>query len=425
MAPGLALFYQGFAGRAETRSAVLVSMVALFTAGAQWALFGYSLAFGPSLHGVVGRLTHPCLIGLAGQRHGNVSALAFALFQMARAGVGAAIVATALSTRFQPKAQVTIVLLWSTLVYDPITHWVWGEHGWLAALGAVDFTGGTVVHLVAGVSALVCVVVCRKLGSGHGVVSPRMAAALAPVGVALVGLGCFAFASGDAISGRGLGVQAFVVTALGGLGGAGGWSVGDSGTGRWRHSATGLCAGVVVGLAAVAVGGGYVSSWSALAIGFIAGAIARGTSRGVTAGLVAGVLAIAAAAGYVSPSTAFAIAGVGGGVCYAAVRFKRRLGDDRSFDVFGIHAMGGLAGGLLTGILAHSGVRGANGALFGNVRLLAVQLVACVATALYAGLMTRAILVVVDAMFHLSPHRSTEGGLLGRAPLESPGRVGL
>jgi Amt family ammonium transporter len=182
---------------------------------------------------------------------------------------------------------------------------------------------------------------------------------------------------------------------------------------------------VVVGLAAVAVGGGYVSSWSALAIGFIAGAIARGTSRGVTAGLVAGVLAIAAAAGYVSPSTAFAIAGVGGGVCYAAVRFKRRLGDDRSFDVFGIHAMGGLAGGLLTGILAHSGVRGANGALFGNVRLLAVQLVACVATALYAGLMTRAILVVVDAMFHLSPHRSTEGGLLGRAPLESPGRVGL
>jgi Amt family ammonium transporter len=355
MAPGLALFYQGFAGRAETRSAVLVSMVALFTAGAQWAVFGYSLAFGASLHGVVGRLTHPCLIGLAGQRHGNVSALAFALFQMARAGVGAAIVATALSTRFQPKAQVTIVLLWSTLVYDPITHWVWGERGWLAALGAVDFAGGTVVHLVAGVSALVCVVVCQKLRSGQGVGSSRMAAGFDPAGVALVGLGCFAFAAGDAISGRGLGVQAFVATALGGLGGAGGWSVGDSGAGRWHHSATGLCAGVVVGLAAVAVGGGYVSS-----------------SRGATAGLVAGLLAIAAAAGYVSPSTAFAIAGVGGGVCYAAVRFKRRLGDDRSFDVFGIHAMGGLAGGLLTGILAHSGVRGANGALFGNVRLLAV-----------------------------------------------------
>src|SRR5579883_2565808 len=357
MTPALALFYGGMVRRKNVLSTIMHSMAAIPLLSVTWALFGYSLAFGPSRHGLIGGLELAGMQHLAGEAHGTVPALAFAAFQMMFAVITPALISGAFAERMKFGAYVAFTLAWSTLVYVPVAHWVWADGGWLMKLGALDFAGGTVVHLTAGVSALVCAVVVGKR-AGY----PRRRAlphdlTMTLAGAGLLWFGWFGFNSGSALSSGQLAALAFVATHLGAAGGALGWLVVE-----WKHRG-------------------------------------KPTALGVASGLVAGLVAITPAAGYVAPWAAIAIGFAAGVICYAAVLLKNRFGYDDSLDAFGVHGVGGLAGALLTGVFAQKALHdaGADGALFGNVRQLGVQALACAATGAYAAAMTWGILRVVGA----------------------------
>jgi Amt family ammonium transporter len=371
MTPALALFYGGMVRRKNVLSTIMHSMAAIPLLSVAWALFGYSLAFGPTRHGLIGGLEYAGLQHLAGETHGTVPALAFAAFQMMFAVITPALISGAFAERMKFGAYVAFVLLWSTFVYDPVAHWVWADGGWLLKLGALDFAGGTVVHLTAGVSALVCAIVVGKR-AGY----PRRRAlphdlTMTIAGAGLLWFGWFGFNAGSALSSGQLAALAFMATHLGAAGGALGWLVVE-----WRHRG-------------------------------------KPTALGVASGLVAGLVAITPAAGYVAPWAAICIGFAAGGVCYAAVLLKNRFGYDDSLDAFGVHGVGGLAGALLTGVFAQRALNdaGADGALFGGLRQLGVQALACAATGLYAAAMTWGILRLIGATIGLRvpEHEEREG----------------
>jgi ammonium transporter, Amt family len=361
MTPALALFYGGMVSRKNVLSTIMHSMAAIPILSVAWALFGYSLAFGPTRHGVIGGLAYAGLSGLAGTTHGTVPTFAFVAFQMMFAVITPALISGAFAERMKFSAYVAFILLWSTLVYDPVAHWVWADGGWLLKLGALDFAGGTVVHLTAGVSALVCaLVVGKRVGyPRHRSLPHDLTMTLA--GAGLLWFGWFGFNAGSALASGHLAALAFVATHLGAAGGALGWLIIE-----WRHRG-------------------------------------KPTALGVASGLVAGLVAITPAAGYVSPVSAIVIGVVAGIVCYGGVLLKNRFGYDDSLDAFGVHGVGGLAGALLTGVFAQKALNdsGADGALFGNAHQLGVQALACGATGLYAAVVTFGILKVLDATIGL------------------------
>jgi ammonium transporter, Amt family len=357
MTPALALFYGGMVRRKNVLSTVMHSLTAIPILSVCWALFGYSLAFGPTHHGLVGGLDFVGLRGLASDVHGTVPTLAFVAFQMMFAVITPALISGAFAERMKFSAYVAFVLLWSTLVYDPVAHWVWADGGWLLKLGALDFAGGTVVHLTAGVSALICsIVIGKRLGYPARRSLPHDLT-MTLLGAGLLWFGWFGFNSGSALTSGQLAALAFVTTNLGAAGGALGWLVVE-----WRHRG-------------------------------------KPTALGVASGLVAGLVAITPAAGFVAPWAAIVIGFAAGGVCYGGVLLKNRLGYDDSLDAFGVHGVGGLAGALLTGVFAEKALNdaGADGALLGNFRQLGIQGLACAATGLYAAVMTFGILKLVDA----------------------------
>ncbi|MGH7270768.1 MAG: ammonium transporter, partial [Polyangiaceae bacterium] len=361
MTPALALFYGGMVRRKNVLSTLMYSIAAIPVISVAWAFWGYSLAFGASWHGVIGGLDRMGLAGLAGQTHGSVPALAFVAFQMMFAVITPALISGAFAERMRFSAYLAFILAWSTLVYDPVAHWVWADGGWLATLGALDFAGGTVVHLTAGVSALVCaLVIGRRLGYPKHHVAPHDLT-MTLTGAGLLWFGWFGFNAGSALTSGQLASLAFVVTHLGAAGGALGWLVIE-----WKHRG-------------------------------------KPTALGVASGLVAGLVAITPAAGYVAPWAAIAIGFIASVVCYGAVIMKGRLGYDDTLDAFGVHGVGGLSGALLTGVFAEKALNpaGADGALFGNVRQLGVQALACAATGIYAAVVTYAILRVIDALMGL------------------------
>ncbi|HEY8040844.1 MAG TPA: ammonium transporter [Polyangiaceae bacterium] len=368
MTPALALFYGGMVKRKNVLSTLMHSMAAIPILSVTWALYGYSLAFGPTKHGLIGGLDYAGMIGLAGEAHGTVPALAFAAFQMMFAVITPALISGAFAERMKFSAYVVFILLWSTLVYDPVAHWVWADGGWLLKLGALDFAGGTVVHLTAGVSALVCAIVIGKRAGYPQRRSLPHDLTMTIVGAGLLWFGWFGFNSGSALSSGQLAALAFVTTHLGAAGGALGWLVVE-----WRHRG-------------------------------------KPTALGVASGLVAGLVAITPAAGYVAPWAAIVIGFTAGGVCYGAVLLKNRFGYDDSLDAFGVHGVGGLAGALLTGVFAQKALNdaGADGALFGNVRQLGIQAIACAATGLYAAVVTFGILRFIQATFGLRVAESDE-----------------
>ncbi len=368
MTPALALFYGGMVRRKNVLSTLMHSMAAIPILSVTWALYGYSLAFGPTCHGIVGDLSYAGLSGLVTETHGTVPALSFAAFQMMFAVITPALISGAFAERMKFSAYVLFIVAWSTLVYDPVAHWVWADGGWLMQLGALDFAGGTVVHLTAGVSALVCALVIGKR-TGY----PRHHAfphdlTMTLTGAGLLWFGWFGFNAGSALASGQLAALAFMTTQLGAAGGALGWLVVE-----WMHRR-------------------------------------RPTALGVASGLVAGLVAITPAAGYVAPWAAIAIGFVASVICYGAVLLKGRLGYDDSLDAFGVHGVGGLAGALLTGVFAEKVLNagGADGALFGNPRQLGLQAIACAATGLYAAVMTFGILKVVDAAVGLRVAESEE-----------------
>lgn len=361
MTPALALFYGGMVRRKNVLATLMHSLVAIPLLSLKWCLFGYSLAFGPTKYGLIGGLDFVGLRGLTDDVHGTVPTLAFVAFQMMFAVITPALISGAFAERMKFSAYLVFVLMWSTLVYDPVAHWVWAEGGWLAKLGALDFAGGTVVHLTAGVSALVCaIVIGKRAGYPRRKPMPHDLT-MTLTGASLLWFGWFGFNAGSALTSGKLAALAFVTTHLGAAAGAAGWLVVETAH-RGKPTALGIASGLVAGLVAITPAAGFVAPWAAVFIGLCAGSI-----------------------------------------CYAAVVQKDRFGYDDSLDAFGIHGVGGLAGALLTGVFAQKALNeaGADGAAFGGVRQLGIQALACAVTGVYALAVTWGILKVLAATIGL------------------------
>jgi len=361
MTPALALFYGGLVGRKNVLSTIMHSMAAIPILSIKWALFGYSLAFGTSHYGLIGGTDFIGMKGLAGEVHGTVPALAFAAFQMMFAVITPALISGAFAERMKFSAYVVFILLWSTLVYDPVCHWVWGDGGWLLKSGALDFAGGTVVHLTAGVSALVCaLVIGKRVGYPKHRSLPHNLT-MCVTGAGLLWFGWFGFNAGSALASGQLAAVAFMATHLGAAGGAVGWVIVE-----WIHRG-------------------------------------KPTALGLASGLVAGLVGITPAAGFVAPWAAVVIGLAAGLACYGGVLLKDRLGYDDSLDAFGVHGIGGLAGALLTGVFAEKVLNeaGADGLLAGNAAQLGTQGIAVLASGLYALVITFGILKLIDATIGL------------------------
>ncbi len=361
MTPALALFYAGMVGRKNVLATIMHSFAAIPILSLKWALFGYSLAFGTTRHGLIGGFDFIGLRGLESAAHGTVPALAFVAFQMMFAVITPALISGAFAERMKFTSYVAFVLLWSTLVYDPVAHWVWADGGWLLKLGALDFAGGTVVHLTAGVSALVCaIVIGKRVGYPRRKPLPHNLT-MTLTGAGLLWFGWFGFNAGSALSSGKLAALAFMTTQLGAAGGAIGWVAVET-MHRGKATALGIASGLVAGLVAITPASGFVAPWAAAVIGLFAG-----------------------------------------GLCYFAVLQKDRFGYDDSLDAFGVHGVGGFAGAVLTGAFAQKTLNdaGADGALFGNPKQLGIQLLACAVSAAYAAIVTWGVLRAIDATIGL------------------------
>jgi ammonium transporter, Amt family len=365
-APGLALFYGGLVRRKNVLSTMMQSFFLLCLISIQWVLWGYSLAFGPDAGHVIGNLSWFALrgVGLAPNPDyaGTIPHQLFMIYQMMFAVITPALITGAFAERIRFSTFVVFALLWTTLVYDPVAHWVWGKGGWLRNLGALDFAGGTVVHVSSGISALVfALVIGRRVGYPR-VTPPPHNMTYTLLGAALLWFGWFGFNAGSALQANELAVSAFIAT------------------------------NTAAATAALA--------W--LAIDWIV--TRKPTVLGAATGAVAGLVAITPAAGFVTPMAAIAIGVLVAVVCYLAVAvIKQRLGYDDSLDAFGVHGVGGTVGALLTGVFATRLVNqaGADGLLYGNLRQLGVQALAVGVTIAYAAVVTLVLTKVLDLVMGL------------------------
>src|SRR3989454_1477222 len=359
-APGLALFYGGMGRSKNALSTFLQSFVILALISLQWVLWGYSLAFGPDKGGIIGGLEWIGLNGVGVEPNPDYAATiphqAFMLFQMMFAVITPALITGAYADRMKFSGFILFTLLWATFIYDPLAHWVWGVGGWVRNLGALDFAGGTVVHISSGVSALACaLVIGKRRGYGKEHMAPHNLP-MTVLGASLLWFGWFGFNAGSAVAAGALATSAFVVT----------------------NTATATAALAWVG-----------GEW-----------VYRGkpTVLGAASGAVAGLVAITPAAGFVGPLSSIVI-GAGAGVfCYMAVIVKSRLGYDDSLDAFGVHGIGGTWGALATGLFASKAINsgGADGLFFGNPGQLWLQFIAVLAAWALAFVGTFVILKIVD-----------------------------
>ena len=372
MTPGLALFYGGLVRRKNVLSTIMHSVFILALVSVTWVLFGFTLAFGKDVNGwgIIGGLD---FIGLRGvgkdplvQYAPTIPGSAYMAFQMMFAVITPALITGAFAERKKFKAFVLFSLLWTLLVYSPIAHWVWGEGGWLRNLGAIDFAGGTVVHISSGVAALVAALV---LGPRVRRESDRFEphdVRLTVIGAGLLWFGWFGFNGGSALAANGLAANAFVVTNT-----AAGMAALTWVTVSWLHkgspSVTGAVAGAVAGLVAITPASGFVDASAAIVIGFSAGA-----------------------------------------VCYGAILLRERLKIDDALDVWAVHGVGGTLGALLTGVFAVGAVGGFSGLIDGNSAQVGKQFVAVAATWIYSGIATFAILKVVDLFVGLRVEQAEE-----------------
>ncbi len=353
MTPGLGFFYAGLVRRKNVLATIMHSFFILCLISIVWVLWGYSLAFGKDIGGVVGDLS---LVGLGGVGMEpldgqTISHYTFMVFQMMFAIITVALITGAFAERQRFKAFAIFAVLWSTLVYSPIAHWVWGG-GWLSELGALDFAGGTVVHISSGVSALVAALVIGKR-FGDEPIDPHDIS-MTVLGAALLWFGWFGFNAGSALVSGGLAAVAFVNTNTAAAAAALTWM-----TLSWIRSG-------------------------------------RPSVLGAAIGAVAGLVAITPAAGFVTPMAALLI-GVGAGVlCELAVHLKQALGVDDALDVWAVHGIGGTWGAIATGIFAVAAVGGASGLIDGNPGQVLTQIIAVLATWVYAGGVTFVLLKLID-----------------------------
>ncbi len=360
MTPALGLFYAGLVRKKNVLSTLMHSLFMVALVGVQWVVCGYTLSFGPDIGGIIGDFRWAMLAGVGTEPNPTyaptIPHLAFMAYQMMFAIITPALISGAFAERKKFGAFVAFSLLWVTLVYSPVAHWVWADGGWLRKLGALDFAGGTVVHITSGVSALVCALFLgQRLGYGKEAMEPHNMT-LTVVGTALLWFGWFGFNAGSALGSGGLAATAFVTTNTAAAMAALTWT-----TASWIRNQ-------------------------------------RPSALGFTAGAVSGLVAITPAAGFVTPAAALAIGFIAGLVCYFAVEFIARGQVDDALDVFGVHGIGGTVGAILTGVFATTAVNpaGANGLLYGNPQQLIVQVVAVLVVAAYAAVVTYVLLKIIS-----------------------------
>jgi len=383
MTPGLALFYGGMVQGKNVLSTFMHSFFALGLVSVQFAVIGYSLAFGTSHAGVIGGFEY---VGLAGidqtSMHGTVPHLAWVAYQCMFAVITPALISGAFAERMKFSAFALFTLAWTTLVYDPIAHWTWADGGWLAKLGAIDYAGGTVVHLSSGISALVVAIVLGKRRGYPTVRHPPHDLTMTVLGAGILWFGWFGFNAGSA-GANGTAALALLNTHLAAAAGALTWA-------------------------------------------FVEGArIRKVTMLGVASGLVAGLVAITPAAGYVSPLAAIGLGIAAGVICYSAVLLKSKLGYDDALDAFGVHGVGGATGALLTGVLARAALNNGAG---GSLSLLGKQAIGVGAAAAWAAIVTFVLLKLVDLAVGLRVDAETEfegldPALHGESAYATPGTI--
>ncbi|MHB8163451.1 MAG: ammonium transporter [Methanoregula sp.] len=356
MTPGVGLFYGGLVRKKNFINMITLSFVAFALVSIQWVLIGYSLAFGPDVGGFIGNLEYLGLnnVGMeAGPYSPIIPGLLFMVFQLVFATVTMAIVTSGFAERIKFSSFLVFAALWTTIVYDPLAHWVWGG-GWTAQFGAIDFAGGTVVHISSGFAALaLALVIGKRVGYGKYAMEPANIP-WSILGAALLWFGWFGFNAGSAIDANGLASLAFVTTNTAAAAGAIAWMLVS-----WAH-------------------GGKPSS-----LGFVSGA-------------VAGLVAITPAAGFVTPMAAIIIGAVGGALCYSIMLWRQAKGVDESLDAWAVHGMGGLWGALATGIFAVAAINGKSGLIEGNVQQFIAQIVGAGAAVIYAFVITYILAVVID-----------------------------
>jgi len=356
MTPGVGLFYGGLVRRKNFISMITLSFVAFALVSIQWVLIGYSLAFGPDVGGFIGNLQNLGLNGVGmdpGPYSTAIPGLLYMVFQLVFATVTMAIVTSGFAERIKFSAYLVFALIWTTIVYDPLAHWVWGG-GWAAQFGALDFAGGTVVHISSGFAALaIALVIGKRVGFGkYGLEPANIPWSI--LGAALLWFGWFGFNSGSAIAANGLAASAFVTTNTAAAAGALAWMLVS-----WAH-------------------GGKPSS-----LGFVSGG-------------VVGLVAITPGAGYVTPMASIVIGAVAGVICYSAMLFRQKKGFDESLDAWACHGVGGLWGALATGIFAAATVNGASGLLEGNVHQFVANATGAFAALIYAFVVTYVLAVIID-----------------------------
>ena len=373
MTPALALFYGGMCRTKNVLSTIMQSFFIIGIISIQWVLFGYSLAFGPDIGHFIGSLDWIGLSGVGNSPNADYAATiphsAFMIFQGMFAVITPALITGAFAERMKFSAFAVFTVVWATLVYDPVAHWVWGVGGWLREMGVLDFAGGTVVHIISGVSGLViALMIGKRKGYGSEVMLPHHLP-MTVLGAGLLWFGWFGFNAGSALGANEIASNAFVVT--------------------------------------------HVSAAAATVSWVLAEWLMHGkpTVLGAASGCIAGLVSITPAAGFVSPLSAVAIGLLGGVICYLSVSVvKAKLGYDDSLDAFGVHGVGGAWGALATGLFASKAVNeaGADGLLFGNAAQFTNQLIGVAASILFAAVMTFVIIKIMGLVMDLRVSEAQE-----------------
>jgi len=355
---GLALFYGGMSRYKNLLNTIAMTFVAYCLASVIWVMWGYTLAFGPSRAGLFGGLDHLFLSGIGVESlSGSIPTYVFLLFQMTFAGITVALVLGSIVDRMKFSAWIVFTVLWVTFIYAPVAHWAWGG-GWMGAMGALDFAGGTVVHINAGVAGLVLALVLgKRIGYGKEAMFPS-SIALTGLGAALLWFGWFGFNAGSQLAADGLAGSAFLVTNTSAAVGALAWMGAEWAVNR-RPTVLGLASCIVAGLVAITPAAGFVSLPGSLAIGLVAGGL-----------------------GFVS-----------------VAKLKAMLGYDDSLDAFGVHGICGIWGALATGLFANPAVNAnGTGLFYGHAGQIGIQAISILATAAYSGIGTLVVILITRAV---------------------------
>ncbi|MEK6700347.1 MAG: ammonium transporter [Nitrospirota bacterium] len=360
MTPGLAMFYGGMVRRKNVLGTIMHSFIAIALVSVQWILIGYSLSFGPDVKGLIGNLSWAGLQGVGLTPNADyaptVPHLAFMIYQAMFAVITPALISGAFAERMKFSAYIVFTLVWTTIVYDPVAHWVWGTGGWLKHLGVLDFAGGIVVHATSGFSALAAALFIGKRKGFLQEPMPPHDLPLTVLGAGLLWFGWFGFNAGSALSSGELATMAFVTTHTAAVAATLTWIIAE-----WYHRG-------------------------------------KPTMFGAATGAIAGLATITPAAGFVGPMPALLIGAAAGLLCYTALNAKTKFGYDDSLDAFGVHGVGGTLGTVMAGLFASVAVNsaGANGMFFGNPKQLAVQTGSVLLVAAYSFIVSLIIFKIID-----------------------------